>query len=40
MPVAQSQPQPSSARMETILGLGVALTAKYSLKPSFHEKAS
>ena len=38
--VAQSQPQPSSARIETIVGLGVAFTAKYSVKPGFHEKAA
>ena len=39
-PVAQSQPQPHSARIETIHGFGVALTAKYSLKPGFQEKAA
>ena len=38
--VAQSQPQPSSARMETIQGLGVALTAKYSQKPGFQANAA
>ena len=38
--VAQSQPQPSSARMETIVGLGVAFTAKYSVKLGFHENAA
>ena len=36
----QSQPHPSSARMPTSVGLGFALTAKYSRKPGFHEKAS
>ena len=35
----QSMPQPSSCRMSMMLGFGVALTAKYSLNPSFHEKA-
>ena len=40
MAVAQSQPQPSSARMETIHGLGVALTAKYSQKPGFQANAA
>ena len=36
----QSTPQPYSARMEMSAGLGVALTAKYSRKPGFHEKAA
>ena len=35
----QSMPQPSSRRMSMMDGLGVALTAKYSLKPGFHAKA-
>ena len=36
----QSQPQPTDASSLTINGLGVALTAKYSLKPLFQENAS
>ena len=36
----QSQPQPSSRRIFKRKGLGVAFTAKYSLKPLFQEKAS
>ena len=36
----QSMPQPSSCRMSMMVGLGVALTAKYSLKPLFHANAS
>ena len=39
-PVAQSQPQPHSARTRSMAGLGVALTAKYSLKPGFQAKAA
>ena len=38
--VAQSTPQPSSFKILRIAGLGVALTAKNSLKPGFHEKAA
>ena len=36
----QSMPQPSSRSMAMMDGLGVALTAKYSLKPLFQAKAS
>ena len=36
---AQSAPQPSSASNLRMAGVGVALTAKYSQKPGFHEKA-
>ena len=36
----QSTPQPSSRRIFKRNGFGVALTAKYSLKPLFHENAS
>ena len=36
----QSAPQPSSRRMFSSLGVGVALTAKYSLKPLFQAKAA
>ena len=36
---AQSVPQPSSRRIFRMAGVGVALTAKYSLKPGFQEKA-
>ena len=35
----QSVPQPSSFRISKIYGLGVAFTAKYSLKPLFQPKA-
>lgn len=35
----QSVLQPSSLRILRIVGFGVALTAKYSLKPLFHENA-
>ena len=35
----QSTPQPYSARIEMIAGLGVALTAKYSRKLGAHENA-
>ena len=35
----QSVPHPSSWRTFNIYGFGVALTAKYSLNPLFHEKA-
>ena len=35
----QSVPQPSSRRIFRMEGLGVAFTAKYSLKPGFQEKA-
>ena len=35
----QSTPQPSSCKIFSRKGLGVALTAKYSLYPLFHEKA-
>ena len=35
----QSTPQPSSFKIRKIAGLGVALMAKYSLKPGFQEKA-
>ena len=38
--VAQSQPQPMSARRRSIAGVGVAFTAKYSRKPWFQENAS
>ena len=36
----QSVPQPSSFKIFKIVGFGVALTAKYSLNPLFHENAS
>ena len=36
----QSTPQPQSRSMSMRAGLGVAFTAKYSLKPRFHAKAS
>ncbi len=36
----QSTPHPSSFRIDIIYGLGFAFTAKYSLNPLFHEKAS
>ena len=35
----QSVPKPSLLRTFSMKGFGVALTAKYSLKPSFHSKA-
>ena len=35
----QSVPQPSSLRILSIVGFGVAFTAKYSLNPLFHENA-
>ena len=35
----QSTPQPSSFKMRRMDGFGVALIAKYSLYPSFQEKA-
>ena len=38
--VAQSTPHPSSFKILRIAGLGVAFTAKNSLKPGFHEKAA
>ena len=37
---AQSVPQPSSFKRRSIAGVGVAFTAKYSLKPLFHENAA
>ena len=36
----QSTPQPASFNFLIINGFGVAFTAKYSLNPLFHEKAS
>ena len=36
----QSIPQPSECKIFMIVGLGVALTAKCSLKPAHHENAS
>ena len=36
----QSAPQPSSRRIFKMAGLGVAFTAKYSLKPGFQAKAA
>ena len=36
----QSAPQPSSRRIFSRAGVGVAFTAKYSLKPLFQEKAA
>ena len=37
--LAQSQPQPRECSRRRIAGVGVALTAKYSLNPGFQEKA-
>ena len=36
----QSAPHPYSRKMEISRGLGLAFTAKYSLNPGFHAKAS
>ena len=36
---AQSVPQPREARRRIIAGVGVAFTAKHSVKPLFHENA-
>ena len=36
----QSTPQPSCFRIFRMPGVGVALTAKYSLKPGFQPKAA
>ena len=36
----QSVPQPNSLKILIRYGFGVAFTAKYSLNPLFHEKAS
>ena len=38
--VAQSTPQPSSCKIFKMAGVGVALTAKYSLNPVFQAKAA
>ena len=36
----QSAPQPSCRKIFSRAGVGVAFTAKYSLKPGFQEKAA